>query len=450
MASKGLRAAIVLLFAVTTGLWVWSGYAFHRRISELEAATDAVNQRYNRAQVLLSNVRSDLMLASVLARDALLDEDVQEPAAVRAYIKKVEDTCQRAHGSLNAYEPVLSSNDERSNLGVLRRELDVFHRTMMTIVSRDTPDWRDAARAQLRVSTVGSQPDTVLRVADEFQTLNRAAFVGERARIAAGYASAVNTAWMRFGVSLFVGLAVGVLAIVHAGRLERRIKRQAARDRALTSDLQRLSARLSTVQEDERRTIARELHDEVGQALAAIRMDLGAAQRLPDDRAGVAAMLAGARRLAEETQQNIRNLSHLLHPSHLDDLGLGPALKAHAAAFAQRHGVACDVRVDDGDLQLPADIRTALYRITQEALANVARHAHARACQVLLVRRRNRIVLTITDDGAGFEPAARGSGTGSDGLGLVGMRERAARLNGQFSVDSAPGHGTRLTVEVPV
>src|SRR5262249_54507765 len=162
--------------------------------------------------------------------------------------------------------------------------------------------------------------------------------------------------------------------ILHAGRLERRVRRQAARDRELTSDLQRLSARLSTLQEDERRTLARELHDEFGQALTTIKMDLAAAQRAGGAAAAEAAP-DDARRIAEETLNSIRNLSHLLHPSQLDDLGLVPALEAHAAAFARRFDVACDVHADDREMALPPDVQTALYRIAQEALTNVARHA---------------------------------------------------------------------------
>jgi signal transduction histidine kinase len=240
-----------------------------------------------------------------------------------------------------------------------------------------------------------------------------------------------------------------MLATLYAGRLEDRIRRQRARDVENSRDLQLLSAKLLNAQEEERRSIARELHDEVGQALTAIKVELAIAQRALDGVGGAPNALDDVRSIADGLLHTVRDLSHLLHPALLDDLGLAAATEWYLKGFAKRHGVRADLLQDRMDERLAPETEAAVYRIIQEGLTNVAKHAKATRCRVYLQRLPNTLLVTIEDDGTGFDPADTRSPDGTHGLGLVGIRERAAQLRGTVRLESRHGKGTRLTVEVP-
>jgi signal transduction histidine kinase len=195
-------------------------------------------------------------------------------------------------------------------------------------------------------------------------------------------------------------------------------------------------------QELERRRLARELHDETGQALTSILLGLRSLEDFvdgDDERAAV----ADIRRLAVETLQDVRRLAVELRPKTLDDFGLEAALERLAESFAEQTGLAVDFVARLGDEQLPAEVATALYRIVQEGLTNVAKHAQARTVSVLLTRKNGRVALVIEDDGRGFDPDSP-----ADGFGLQGMRERVDLLGGSLQVESRAGAGTTLAVEV--
>ncbi len=198
-------------------------------------------------------------------------------------------------------------------------------------------------------------------------------------------------------------------------------------------------------QEVERRRLARELHDETGQALTSILLGLAAVERSESAEAAHAAA-AALRELVVETLQNVRRLAVELRPSALDDFGLEPALRRLGQTV--REGGELDVQVEArlGGQRLPADVETALYRIVQEALTNVVKHADARHVSIVLTRKQASVLVMIEDDGRGFDPA-RPSGAG---LGLQGMRERVELLDGSFQVEAAPRTGTTLIVELPV
>ena len=203
--------------------------------------------------------------------------------------------------------------------------------------------------------------------------------------------------------------------------------------------------RVVAAQEIERRRLARELHDETGQALTSILLGLRALEdSLDDDGARKAADTL--RQLAVQTLQDVRRLAVELRPKALDDFGLEPALERLAETWATQTGIAIDfaARLDHDD-RLSNDIATALYRIVQESLTNVVKHAHARHVSILLTRKNDEVVAVIEDDGRGFDP-----GAGSDGFGIQGMRERVELLDGRLRIESQPGAGTTLVVAVPV
>jgi signal transduction histidine kinase len=289
--------------------------------------------------------------------------------------------------------------------------------------------------------------ELVIRLSEQAQTLNRGAFIEQQSAMTEVYKTTQRRIWQIFGLSLATSLGIALLATLHAGRLEDQLRRQRAKDVQSTRDLQALSAKLLTAQEEERRSIARELHDEVGQALTAIKVELAVAQRAMGGSASGA--LDDVRSIADGVLHTVRDLSHLLHPSLLDDLGLASATEWYLKGFGRRHDVRVDLLHDRMDDRLAHSTETAAFRIIQEALTNVAKHAKATSCRVYLQRLTNTILITIEDDGIGFDPDDTPSASGPRGLGLVGIRERVAQLHGTVRVESASGKGTRITVELP-
>jgi two-component system CheB/CheR fusion protein len=211
------------------------------------------------------------------------------------------------------------------------------------------------------------------------------------------------------------------------------------------SELRALAASLFTSQEDERRRVARELHDDICQRLAALEIDArqiepriaGAPQQARED---VEKLGNAVSALSDE----VRRISHTLHPSAIDDLGIAPALRALVSEFRQREQMIATFTARDVPDHLPPATATGLYRIAQEALRNVAKHAGKTHVKVLLAGSPQGIRLQISDSGEGFQAAERRAG-----LGLISMEERARLIGGRFAIESKPGEGTRVTVEVP-
>ncbi len=214
----------------------------------------------------------------------------------------------------------------------------------------------------------------------------------------------------------------------------------------------RLIEQVMSAQDGERRRIARELHDETGQSLTALLVGL----RAIEGSRTIARAVKLAQRLREmaaQTLTDVGRLSRGLHPSILDDLGLFAAVTRHLQEFAELYGIAVDVRVEGLDSEpLPPLVQSTVYRVLQEALTNVARHAGARNASVRLVRDETTVELRVQDDGIGLAPAVRAEAAAGDRrrLGLQGIRERAALLGGSVRVESQPGTGTTITAHFPL
>jgi signal transduction histidine kinase len=247
-------------------------------------------------------------------------------------------------------------------------------------------------------------------------------------------------------VSVYTAVAVSVLVISLTMRLEQKYEAEHQRVLSAQQDLKRLSARLVEAQEQERHNLSRELHDQVGQTLTAIKIDIARAeQKLDPSQKDISERLRRALQGAEETLEIIRRLSMLLRPSMLDDIGLSAALSWYARQFSESTGIRVSLSDDGSADGLPDSHKTSLYRIVQEALTNCARHAEAHSAQIHLSAEDDRYVLSIEDDGKGFDPKNR-----PRGLGMIGIQERIDEMNGTLRVRSSPGAGTRISVEIPV
>ena|SRR5436190_12189595 len=432
-------------FALIGGIWLSAGYFFTGRMADLGRRSAEINSRYTRAQDLLTAVRGHVLMGSVYVRDALLDPN---PATADEYRRQLEESYRNADEALQGYVPVVDVPGEQQRIARLRRDLDDFRRTMLDVLATDSRRWPAEARTLLR-GRIMPKREGVMHVSEEVQALNREAFVQQQLDIASLYRATQRRVWETVGLALGASLAIALTATIYAGRLERRVQQQRLRDVETTRDLQRLSSQLLTAQEEERRSIARELHDEVGQVLTAIKVELGIAQRALEAAGADTGALRDAKTITDGALHTVRDLSRLLHPAMLDDLGLAATVDWYLKGFGKRHGVRIELLQDHMDERLKPEIEANAYRIVQEALTNVAKHAQASICRVFLQRLTHTLLVTVEDDGIGFRPEEVAVPGAPRGIGLVGIRERVAQLRGELRVESAPGKGTRLTVELP-
>jgi PAS domain S-box-containing protein len=217
--------------------------------------------------------------------------------------------------------------------------------------------------------------------------------------------------------------------------------------RASRQQLRALAARLQRVREEERTGIAREIHDELGQALTGLKLDIAwMKDRLPRDHE-VRAQCASIIERIDGTMSAVRRIATELRPSVLDQLGLSAALEWQGQEFGARTGIEVTMELCPDECTIPDDLGSSVFRILQESLTNVARHAQAKRVTIRLAQSAERLTLEVSDDGIGIPPE-RLEGTAS--LGLVGMRERALACGGEFSITGRPNHGTTVLLTVPL
>ena len=216
-------------------------------------------------------------------------------------------------------------------------------------------------------------------------------------------------------------------------------------------ELRLLSRRYLTAQEQERLRISRELHDVIAQMLSGINLHLAAIKTEASGKTrGLVRSIASTQRLVEKSVDIVHRFARELRPAMLDDLGLIPALKAHVCAFIKATGIQMELSTFSGLDVLGLDTRTALYRVAQEALSNIARHSKATKGSIVLEKSPGGARMRISDNGRSFDPRRIRRGTRLTRLGLVGMRERVEMLGGRFSVETRPGKGTTIIAEIPL
>jgi len=261
----------------------------------------------------------------------------------------------------------------------------------------------------------------------------------------------------RGGLRLTIMLALGILLSVlvarssvrHAEGLESQAEQHFREVERARQELQQLSGRLLQVEEDGRRRLSRELHDEIGQTLALLQIEISHALSAAEPQAA-RRPLTRARELAEQTVQTVRNISLLLRPALLDDLGLVPALQFQLEDFLRRNPIACEFVEEGVADHLPDPARTCAYRVVQEALHNCEKHSAATKVRVVVRQLPDALLAEVEDNGRGFACDPQGMPVRHNGLGLLGIRERAAIAGGSLVIDSVPGRGTRIALRIPL
>ena len=450
-----IRGALGAGFAIVFGLWALSAYDLIRGIIDVEQRVTAMQEVAARGVTTRSLVRTNVLLGSIYLRDALIDSGAISRDYYRREIQQIRSEIEML---LPAHLLEVELPIERQHWTDLQEKLQAYWTSLEVVFSPNLPSNTAQAAAVLRQQVVPARRD-VLAVVDDLSALQRLSQQRQQVEASLLYSSVRGRFLRNVAGAIVLGLIVACFAFWHVGRLEREIQRQRLAEAQNRRDLERLSARLVDVQEEERRNLARELHDEVGQALTAIKMEVGVAMRSASTDARAKASLEEARSIAETTLQGVRDLSQLLHPSMLDDFGLPEAVGAYVRGMGKRTGIRAQFTHAGLDGRLPADVEVAVYRIVQEALTNVARHSGAHSCSVVITRDDTTLRLVIEDDGRGLgrnvapvqsagelpagQPIQRG-------LGLIGMRERAQALAGRFVIENRTEGGTRVVVTLPM
>jgi signal transduction histidine kinase len=363
-------------------LFVW---LVARKAHEIEVRTKAARQLYQQADDAITGIRASVYQGV--------------PAA---------DITKRLQ-TLS----LLLDNTEHAKLTTLRNALDRY--------------WKSQDRLA-----------EILSIAEEIDAINEANLaleeqeIGKQQNAVLRFAAGATTVFVAIGLVLAIGITA------YLAKLERVSERA-------EHELRSLSNQLVRAQEDERKTISRELHDEVGQILTGLRMELGSLTSSKAD-GSFPRRLESVKRLAEDALRAVRNLSLLLRPSMLDDLGLEPALRWQVKEFSKRSGMQVSLDIQGVTESLPEPVRMCLYRSIQEALTNCMKHSQAGRVTVAVNQSQDLVKASVQDNGVGFNTHQ----VRSAGLGLVGMEERIRALNGTLSVSSSPAKGTVVSLALPL
>lgn len=386
----------------------------------------------------LDQIRAQIYLSGTYVRDLLLSPD---EAGAAAQVARLEALERETHQALDRYSLALELEEHEPFLA-LEAQIDAYWRVLDNLLA-SSPRERNRLRSSFFYDELIPRRTNMLQIADRITAVNERGLNRAEERLAASSDGLRRSLILTFAITLAGGLVLAVITVARTLRLERELEQRLEENGRARADLQELSARLLRAQENERRSLARELHDEVGQSLSAILMEAESAV-CADDPRETNDHLRSIRSLAQQTVNEVRDLALLLRPSMLDDFGLVPALNWHARETAKRTGLKIAVSADEDTDNLPEEHKTCVYRLVQEALNNAARHGNARTVEVAVKRENRRVLFSVRDDGVGFDPGL------VRGMGLLGMEERVRRLGGRLRIDSQLGQGTLVSAELPV
>ena len=371
----------------------------------------------------LEKIRAGIYLSGTLARDYLLANAAASADAQRNTLRTTE---RETDAALDSYSHSLTPQ-ESDIFRSLLAEIHTYWRVLDLLLEPDR-------EVQRRGSTyfynqLVLRRTAMLDLADKIDQWNEQEAAASDEKLTAMFSGFRFRLWLILGLSLAGGLALAGLATRQLLGSQHQLKQ--------------LSSLLVSAQEEERRSISRELHDEIGQSLTALLMEVSAAASEARESCQQAARLCSIKALAETSLESVRNMASLLRPPMLDDLGLIPALQWQAREVAKRTGMKIRVSAAAFDDRLSEEQRTCIYRVVQEALNNSARHSGAHSIDVQLEGHGGRVQLIVRDDGAGFDAL------GMRGLGLLGMEERVDRAGGTFDLQTQAGQGTQIRVALP-
>jgi signal transduction histidine kinase len=406
-------------------------------LNSLRHNDTALQSRFLARNRTLERIRSNIYQSGTFVRDSLL---APEQSGARAQLATLDGLRRDSESALNNYASALEP-EEAEPFQDLRSQIESYWEVLdrtLAWTGTEREKYRDAFFYQELVP----RRTSMLQIADRIEALNEEALRRGDLKLGDLFGRLQFGLLAMIVVTLLGGVTLAALTIFHILKLEGEVQQRLEESVFSQASLQELSARLVRAQEEERRALSRELHDEVAQAFSAVLLE---AENLLDLNPApeVRSHLDSIRRVAAQGMHEIRNMALLLRPSMLDDFGLLPALEWQAREIGRRTGLRVQV-ASEMPGELPEEHKTCVYRVVQEALNNCAQHAQASAVQVYVRHQAGQILLTVQDDGAGFDPKR------VRGLGLLGMEERVRHLGGTFQIDSRPGRGSLLRVTLPL
>jgi signal transduction histidine kinase len=434
-----VRRILFLAFGGLLALMFVAGFDALRSLRKLDGIERQVNQRYsahNQAltTILISvHVYHDQMERYLIQGDASLGS--QGAADVKNRGDEVQLAIQKFPRDADAEERAMLADIQQK---ILEQE-NSFALVVMAQAQGVPPD-----RLQIVLEQMMLRRAYILQISRNIALWNDRKLVEATQLMAANFQGLQSRLVSMVGLSLLAGLLLSLTGGFYILRLEKQGRTRYQELVASQQQLEALSARLVDAQEEERRSISRELHDEVGQTLGALLVDIGQLSKLvPVENAVLQSQIARIKSAGETAVKSIRDMALLLRPPMLDDLGLVPALEWQGREISRRGDMEVDVHSEHVSEQLSDDVKVCIYRLVQEALNNAARHSAARHARVSISQDAGKIHVEVNDDGKGFQSER------VRGMGILGMEERVKRLGGSLTIQSTPGTGTSVVAELP-
>lgn len=438
LSEQGLRGVLLLAFGGLLALMLVAGVSALFSLRQLHKVEQQVTSRFlSRTQAL-----SEVVISVHIYDDELAEFLLDDQAVELREAGTIAERAAKVHFALKRY-PSDGGPRERQLLHEIEDSLSQQESISSAMLSL-TPGDRKTRSPKFIHEQLLPRSLSILQVSQQIASLNGEELAKSNQDLLTRFTSLQSKLTYMLVAALGAGLLLSLLGSLYVLHLERQGRERylALADSRL--ELEKLSARLLDIQEQERRSIARELHDEVGQALEALLVDLGRLSKLvPTNEQAMRERIASLKSIAENSVKTVRDIALLLRPSMLDDLGLIPALEWQAREVSRRGEMEVEVHSEMLSEQLPDEIKICVYRLVQEALNNAAAHASAKHARVSVKAGPERLEVEITDEGQGFDSQR------VRGMGLLGMEERVKRLGGKLKIESRAGHGTRIVAELP-
>lgn len=435
-----MRGGLVLGFGVLLILLILSGLSALHALSEMQAANETTLQQFLAKSQQLNEIRATVYLSGTYIRDYLLETDLVRAEQSRSALI---DANSRIESLLADNGPLPGAGDHEM-FEALKREIQDYWQTLEPVLSWNLDQRKREGYRFLR-DEVFPRRSSTLGIADTIQSVNQQQLMRRDEQLLAKFSSVRSQLLIALVVMLLVGMGQALFSTAHLLRLERQTLKHLHEVMEARQELKDLSAKLVATQENERKSISRDLHDAVGQSMSAVQFELhDLAVVLRPHGAQVRERIDRIRELVESSLAVIRNMALLLRPSMLDDLGLAAALEWLGREISRPTGVRIQVHADGLPSELPDEHKTCIFRIAQEALNNVCKHANANAVEITVRATDSWLVITVQDDGRGFQQGR------ANGLGLTGMHERVESLGGSIKITSGLGKGTLIEVALPL
>ena len=437
---SGSRAALFAGFGALLILMAIICIDSLHTLGAFETENTRIRQDYLYRERTLEQVRASLYETGNIMRDyILIGSDPHAQETLRTELQSIENETTAALNMCIQSLPI----GKKEPFQRLSEELDHLWSTIGPISGSGPKEKEKLGNSVLRGEVLSQHAET-LAITKELSAVNGDELRETERRIAEVFAQFRRRLFMVATIAFGFGLILAGTTIIYAGQLEERVKQKYEESLKAQQELKELSKRLVEAEERERRAISRELHDEVGQSLSALLVDVENLTEISNGESAFRQGLQKIKALAENCVNEVRNMSLLLRPSMLDDLGLAAALDWQGREVSKRTGILVNTVEENVSDNLPEEHKICIYRIVQEALNNCSKHAYAKSVRVVVRQEMNYLRVSIEDDGKGFD-ARR-----VRGLGLVGMNERVSQLGGVLQVDSDPTRGTRLRIDLPL